>query len=163
MKEKTMRDGKMMLCEEIDKIIEKGKLSIGDLEILHKLSDTLKNMLKIETLEGEEEEYSERRDSRGRYSREGGGSYARAGGGGYSRGEGYDESGNSYARRGEHYVRAHYSREGGMGGGGRETRAGYSREDGKDRMMHELGELMEDADDEQRRILERAMMEIRKA
>ncbi len=176
MKEKTMRDGKMMLCEEIEKIVDKGKITMGDLEILYKLTDTLKNMLKIEMLEGEEEGYSERRDSRGRYSREGGGgysgegggSYARAGGGGYSRGDGYDERGNSYARRGEHYVRAHYSREGGysgddMGAMGRETRGGYSRAEGKDRMMHELGELMEGATDEERRTLERAMMILRKA
>lgn len=81
MREKTLRDGKEMLCEELDKIIDKGALSVGDLEILHKISDTLKNLMKIELLE-DETGYSERRhrDSRGRYSR-----------------EPYDENGNSYA------------------------------------------------------------------
>lgn len=154
MKEKTMRDGKLMLCEELEKIVEKGKLSMGDLEILHKLTDTLKNMLKIEMLEGEDEGYSERRDSMGRYAREDG----------MQGREMYDERGGSYrSRRGTHYVRGHYSREDGMGGGMRETRGRYSREDGKDRVMHELGEMMEDADEETRRTLERAMMEIRKA
>ena len=48
--------------------------------------------------------------------------------------------------RARHYVRGH-----------------YSRDDAKDHMMHELGELMEDADAEQKRILERAMKELRNA
>lgn len=158
MKEKTIRDGTMMLCKEIDEIVGKGKLTAGDLDTLHKLTDTAKNLLKIEMLEGEgdgysergysrgDEMYSERRDSMGRYSRD----------------DGY-ERGSSYARRGTHYVRGHYSREDGMGAGMRETRGGYSRADSKDRMMHEMGELMEEATEEERRTLERAMMIIRKA
>lgn len=158
MKEKTIRDGTMMLCKEIDEIVGKGKLTAGDLDTLHKLSDTVKNFLKIEMLEGEgdgysergysrgDEMYSERRDSMGRYSRD----------------DGY-ERGSSYARRGTHYVRGHYSRDDGMGDGMRETRGGYSRADSKDRMMHEMGELMEEATEDERRTLERAMMIIRKA
>ena len=158
MKEKTIRDGTMMLCKEIDEIVDKGKLTAGDLDTLHKLSDTVKNFLKIEMLEGEgdgysergysrgDEMYSERRDSMGRYSRD----------------DGY-ERGSSYARRGTHYVRGHYSRDDGMGAGMRETRGGYSRADSKDRMMHEMGELMEEATEDERRTLERAMMIIRKA
>lgn len=158
MKEKTIRDGTMMLCKEIDEIVGKGKLTAGDLDTLHKLSDTVKNFLKIEMLEGEgdgysergysrgDEMYSERRDSMGRYSRD----------------DGY-ERGSSYARRGTHYVRGHYSRDDGMGAGMRETRGGYSRADSKDRMMHEMGELMEEATEDERRTLERAMMIIRKA
>lgn len=163
MKEKTMRDGTMMLCKEIDEIVAKGKLTAGDLETLHKLSDTVKNFLKIEMLEGEDDGYSERGYSRGdeMYSER------RDSMGRYSRDDGY-ERGSSYARRGTHYVRGHYSRDGGysgddMGAMGRETRGHYSREDGKDRMMHELGMMMEDKSDEERRILERAMMIIRKA
>lgn len=158
MKEKTIRDGTMMLCKEIDEIVGKGKLTAGDLDTLHKLSDTVKNFLKIEMLEGEsdgysergysrgDEMYSERRDSMGRYSRD----------------DGY-ERGSSYARRGTHYVRGHYSRDDSMGAGMRETRGGYSRADSKDRMMHEMGELMEEATEDERRTLERAMMIIRKA
>lgn len=158
MKEKTIRDGTMLLCKEIDEIVGKGKLTAGDLDTLHKLSDTVKNFLKIEMLEGEgdgysergysrgDEMYSERRDSMGRYSRD----------------DGY-ERGSSYARRGTHYVRGHYSRDDGMGAGMRETRGGYSRADSKDRMMHEMGELMEEATEDERRTLERAMMIIRKA
>jgi hypothetical protein len=146
---RAMHELKDMLCKEIDKIAKKGELTAGSLETVHKLTDTVKNIDKIMMLE-EDEGYSERGDSRGRYSREGGmgGGYARNGGnwnaqGSY--GNSYDD-GNSYARRGEHYVRGH-----------------YSRDDGKDKMLHELGEMMEGADHEQRRILERAMQEIRNA
>jgi hypothetical protein len=144
MKEKMMHDGKMMLCREMEEIIGKGKLTAGDLETLHKLSDTHKNLLKIEMLEEEEDGYSERgrkRDSMGRYSRDDGMDYSRAGDwraqGRF--GHGY-EMGNSY-----------------------ESRGMYSREDGKDHMMHELGRLMDGANEHERRALERAMQEIRKA
>ena len=151
-----MRDGTMMLCKEIDEIVAKGKLTAGDLETLHKLSDTVKNFLKIEMLEGESEGgeyserrysrdddmYSQRRDSRGRYSRDGGWEARGHFGGDHS----YDEGGSSYANRGMHHVRGH-----------------YSRAEAKDRMMHELGMLMEDADERERPILERTMRELRNA
>ncbi|MBP3655422.1 MAG: hypothetical protein J6K32_01865 [Clostridia bacterium] len=142
---RAMHDLREMLCKELDKIAAKGELTAGGLETVHKLTDTIKNIDKILMLE-DDEDYSERRDSMGRYSRN----------------DGY-ERGSSYARRGTHYVRGHYSRDDGMGGSMRETRGRYSRAEGKDQMLHELGEMMEDADDEQRRILERAMQEIRKA
>lgn len=140
MEKKKMQNGKMMLCKEMEEILDKGKMTAGDLENLHKLSDTYKNLLKIEMLDEEDDGYSERgrkRDSMGRYSRAGEWDMHGRYGGGHA----YDDGGSSYAM-----------------GGGR-----YSRADGKDKMMHELGELMEDADPEQRRILERAMKEIRNA
>lgn len=152
---KAMHDLKDMLCKEIDKIAKKGELTAGSLETVHKLTDTVKNIDKIMMLEyegySERGGYSQRRDSRGRYSRDDGMDYSRNGGmwnaqGSYGGGHAYDDGGSSYARRGEHYVRGH-----------------YSRDDGKDRMLHELGEMMEGADHEQRRILERAMKEIRNA
>ena len=147
---RAMHDLKDMLCKEIDKIAKKGELSAGSLETVHKLTDTVKNIDKIMMLEEDGEEgYSERgrrRDSMGRYSRDGGmmGSWEVRGG--YGGGHSYDDGGSSYA----------------MGGGYRRG-GGYSRDDGKDKMLHELGEMMEGADHEQRRILERAMQEIRKA
>lgn len=141
---KALYDLKNMLCEELDKIAKKRELTAGSLETVHKLTDTIKNIDKILMLEEDDEGYSERgrrRDSMGRYSRDDGMDYSR-GRGGHS----YDEGGSSYANRGQHYVRGH-----------------YSRDDGKDRMMHTFGELMEDANPEQRRIIERAMQELRNA
>ena len=112
---RAMHDLKDMLCKEIDKIAKKGELSAGSLETVHKLTDTVKNIDKIMMLE-EDGEYSERRDSRGRYSR-GGGMYSRADGmGGNWNAQGsYDDGCSSYARRGMHYVRGHYSRDDGRG------------------------------------------------
>lgn len=79
------------LCDELDKYARKSDLSTMDLELVHKLTDTIKNIDKIRWLE------------------EGGG-YSHAGnweavgrmGGNYGREY-------SSANRGEHYVRGHYS------------------------------------------------------
>ena len=151
---KALYDLKNMLCEELEKIAKKRELTAGSLETVHKLTDTIKNIDKILMLEDEDEGYSERgrrRDSMGRYSRDDGMDYSRGRGGNWDAqgsygGHSYDEGGSSYANRGQHYVRGH-----------------YSRDDGKDRMMHTFGELMEDANPEQRRIIERAMNELRNA
>lgn len=157
MDKRAMYDLKDMLCKELDELAKKRDITPSSLEMIHKLTDTIKNIDKILMLEDEEDGYSERgrrRDSMGRYSRDGG--YSQGGDwearGHFGGGHAYDEGGSSYANRGKHYVRGHYSRDG-----------GYSRDDGKDHMLHELGEMMEGADPEQRRILERAMQEIRKA
>lgn len=157
----TMHDLKEILCRELDEIRRKsnGSISMSDLDKMHKLTDTIKNIDKIAMLEDDEEGYSERRDSMGRYSRGDGHWQAE---GMYSRAP-YDENGSSYARRGRHYVRAHYSRDDGMGGGDRETRAGYSRGDGRGEMMGELEDLMQEAKGKERDIIRRAMDELRRA
>lgn len=93
---KTLYDLKDMLCGELDEIGKKGEMSAGDLETVHKLTDTIKNIDKITMLE--ENGYSRDED----YIRDGDwnanmrGNYGR---------------GSSYARRGSHYVRGHYSRD----------------------------------------------------
>lgn len=84
---------KKMLCRELEEYATKGKLTLADVDIVHKLSDTVKNLDKIEMLEDKhgysermhdgryyggasyDDEYSERRyakrDSMGRYSSDG--------------------------------------------------------------------------------------------
>ena len=60
-----------MLCEELEGYAKRGNLSSGDLETVHKLTDTIKNIDKIELLADDGSEYSHarrRRDSMGRYS-----------------------------------------------------------------------------------------------
>ena len=132
-----MHDLKDLLCAELEDYAEKGKksgkMSMGDLESIHKLTDTVKNILKIDTLT-EEMGYSKdghymgegriygtsyargrtraKRDSMGRYSRDGGMSY---------------DDDMSYARS-------------------RGYRGGYSRDDGKHYMMEQLEEMMEEAE-----------------
>lgn len=109
-------DLKDKLCEELEEFARKQEMGAGDLEVIHKLTDTIKNIDKICMLE-EEGGYSEAVD---------GGDYGR---------------GSSYANRGKHYVRGYYSRDGGMNGYStrrRDGRGRYSREDGRSEMMEHL-------------------------
>ncbi len=86
---KYLHDLKDKLCEELEKVSKKRDMSAGDLEMAHKLTDTIKNIDKIMMLE-EDDGYSQagnwnanirgnygdnasyrgrKRDSMGRYSR----------------------------------------------------------------------------------------------
>ena len=134
-----MHDLKDLLCAELEDYAEKGKksgkMSMGDLESIHKLTDTVKNILKIGLLESEEG-YSED----GHYMGEGriyGTSYDD----GMRRGVGY-----SYARgRGRYAKRdsmGRYSRDDGY----MRRDGGYSREDGKAYMIDQLEDMMDDAE-----------------
>ena len=139
-----MEDLKDLLCAELEDYAEKGKkagkMSMGDLDSIHKLTDTVKNILKIDMLE-DESGYSED----GAYMGEGriyGTSYDD----GMRRGVGY-----SYARgRGRYAKRdsmGRYSRDdGSMRRDGRGMRDGYSREYGKAYMMEQLEDMMDDAE-----------------
>ena len=53
-----MHDLKDLLCAELEDYAEKGKkpgkMSMGDLDSIHKLTDTVKNILKIDMLECED-------------------------------------------------------------------------------------------------------------
>lgn len=86
---KALKEIKEMMCEELNGIAKKGELSAGSLETIHKLTDTIKNIDKIEALEGGSERgsydggYSNRHYVRGHYSRGMSHDYSR----GYSRGE----------------------------------------------------------------------------
>ena len=134
---------KKMLCKELEEYGDKKSLSSADVEMIHKLTDTVKNLDKIELLEGDDG-YSEtypyymggssyargrgrnaRRDSMGRYS---------------------SDMNSSY----DDYSEARMDRR-------------YSRDDAKDHMMNKLGEMMSSADEEQRQILKDAMRKIERA
>ena len=133
-----MHDLKDLLCAELEDYAEKGKksgkMSMGDLESIHKLTDTVKNILKIDTL-SDEMGYSED----GHYMGEG-----RIYGTSYDDGM-HRDGGYSYAR-GRRYAKrdsmGRYSRDDGMSYRGG-MRGGYSREEGKEYMMESLEELME--------------------
>lgn len=143
---------KKMLCKELDEYAMKTKLTMADVEVVHKLTDTVKNLDKIAMLE-EDDGYSEARYGRQAYhdgamysERRGRGRYAKRDSmGRYSSEEGliYDD-GASYDDS------LHYGK-------------GYSRDDAKDHMMSKLGEMMESADPNQRKILKEAMRKIEEA
>lgn len=121
---KALEDLRDRFCEELDEIARKGELGAGDLELAHKLTDTIKNIDKINMLE--EDGYSRDGDweARGNYG-----------------------DGNSYANRGKHYVRGHYSRENRM----RDEHGRYSRDGGREHMLEQLREMKEDATTERQR------------
>ena len=126
MSKKAMYDLRNMLCDELDELARKGELGAGDLEIAHKLTTTIKNIDKIEMME--DGGYSRDEDYSRRYSRDGDWQ------------SGYDRD-MSNARRGTHYVRGHYSRDGGI-----------------DNMKRQLQEMLDNADDESiRRAIQRCM------
>ena len=174
-----MHDLKDLLCAELEDYAEKGKksgkMSMGDLESIHKLTDTVKNIMKIDVLK-EEVGYSED----GHYMGEGriyGTSYES----GYS-----ERGGSSYARgRGRYAKRdsmGRYSRDGGMSydddmsyarggrGGNRGGRRGYSRDggysmdDAKEMMVERIEDMMEMAETPaQKEALKRCMQALERA
>lgn len=142
-----MHDLKDLLCAELEDYAENGKksgkMSMGDLDSIHKLTDTVKNILKIDMLE-DESGYSED----GAYMGEGriyGTSYD-----GYDRGTSYARGRGRYAKRdsmGRYSSRGmSYDDDMPYARGGRGGNRGYSRDDGKAYMMEQLEDMMEDAE-----------------
>jgi hypothetical protein len=150
---------KKMLCKELDEYAMKNKLTAGDLEMVHKLTDTVKNLDKIEMLEEDGEGgYSEARGGRMRGGR-GRSSYA-------MHGSSYDDDMMYSERRG----RGRNARRDSMGRYSSDDDYSemrmdrrYSRDDAKDHMMNKLGEMMEDADPKEREALKECMRAIERA
>lgn len=144
---------KEMLCKDLEQYANKGKLAGVELELVWKLTDTIKNLGKIEMLEEE-----------GGYSKDGYGSYddemshrgrryaKRNSMGRYSREDGYSEEGDSYGRGSYNSYD-----EGSMGS------HNYSREGAKDHMMSKLGKMMENASPEEREVLKDCMRKLERA
>ena len=137
---------KKMLCKELDEYAMKGKISGSDLDMIWKLTDTVKNLDKIEMLEDGEsyDGYSEMRE----YPYMGASSYAR-GRGRYAKRDSMGRY-SSDDRITDDYSEARMDRR-------------YSRDDAKDHMMNKLGSMMEDADPNEREILKDAMRKIERA
>jgi hypothetical protein len=136
---------KKMLCRELEKFSMKAELNVTDLEKIHKLSDTIKNLDKIKMLEEDGEGYSEARMGRGgsRYSYDNEMMYSER------RGRGRNAKRDSMGR---------YSSEGGYA---EDYRGGmYSYDDAKDHLMSKIGEAMEDADPNEREILKDCMRKL---
>lgn len=134
MSTKAFYDLKDMLCMEVDEIAKKQEMSAGDLDAVHKLTDTIKNIDKILMLEED-----------GGYSR--GGDWEADMRGAYNRGASYRhrDSMGRYARNGDDYSR----------------RRGYSRHEAREEMMDQLEELMSTAQsDKERDAIRRCMTQI---
>ncbi len=141
---KALDDLREKFCDELDEIARKPEMGAGDLELAHKLTDTIKNIDKICIMD-EGGGYSQAGDweARGRF----GDQYAREGG----------EGGNSYAGRRRDSM-GRYSRADWMYDDGMSTRRGMSR-----RGYSRAGDLVEHVDmmmdeaetDEQRDMIRR--------
>lgn len=84
-----MEELKEMLCEELDKITKKGELTASSLDVIDKLTHSIKSIETIMAMRGySNDEGSYKRNSMGRYSRGNGGSYRNGSyaGGSYERG-----------------------------------------------------------------------------
>ena len=140
-----------MLMEELrnfeTEAKKKGELPAGTLEVIHKLTDTIKNLDKIEMYEefsGESYEGDSYAQG-GRGNNRGGN---RGGNRGYSRADDMDSM-ESFARRRR---------------GGRRSSNGYSYDDGREDMMEQLESLEQMAQsEEERKIIRRAMQQLEKA
>ena len=117
----NMHKLKDTLCRELDEFARRDSIESYDLDTIHKLTDTIKNLDKIEMLE--DGGYSQ---ARGGGNRGGMRTYARDGeGGGYGYEDSFgDNDGYSMARR------------------RRVERGRYSRDDGRDDMVNRLEGLM---------------------
>ena len=124
---------KDMLCEELEKIAKKGELSASSLDLAHKLTDTIKNIDKIQMYE--------------EFDDDGGVSYRR----GRSKSAPRD-------RMGRYTSEDDYSED-----GYRIYGRGYSRDGSKDHLIEKIEEMMEDADPKSRDALKRAVKQIENA
>ena len=120
----ALKELRETLCDELEEYADKKDMKAGDLEAVHKLTDTIKNIDKIFMMDMDGG-YSEAGDweARGRF------------------GDYYD-GGNSYARGRKRDSMGRYSRE------YRRSNGRYSRADSKEHMINKLEDMMEDADNE---------------
>lgn len=134
----NMHKLKDTLCRELDEFARRDSIESYDLDTIHKLTDTIKNLDKIEMLE--DGGYSQ---ARGGGNRGGMRTYARDGeGGGYGYEDSFgDNDGYSMARR------------------RRDERGRYSRDDGRDDMVNRLEEMMNRAGSDRDREEIRRMIE----
>lgn len=120
------------MFEELMELTDKKNRSPGDVEMIGEIVDIILDIHRIE-------DYCE------------GGEYSRAGEweadmrGNYGRTENYNR-GNSYANRGRHYVRGH-----------------YSRGDGREKMISDIENMMQDATGAERDAYKRAADILRNA
>lgn len=126
-------DLKDKLCKELEEIGRKPDMGPGDLELIHKLTDTIKNIDKLCLLEDED---------------------------GYSQDDGRDADGG-YGR-GVSYARGRGGRRGGRNTR-RDSMGRYSRDDGRSEMMEHIEAALDAANDKDREAIKRFMRQLENA
>lgn len=126
------------LMKELEILAMNDQISTSSLEKIHKLTDTIKNIEKIEMLSEDMGDYSQRR---------------------YSRMASYDDDVSYERGRGSNAKRDSMGRYSSDGDYSERDRR-YSRGDAKEHIMDKLGEAMRDADPNEREILKHAMRKL---
>ena len=127
-------DLKEMLCEELEDVVKKGELSAGDLDVVDKLTHSIKSLVTIMAMEE----------------------------GGYSNDGSYDNYGNGGMNGGSYTSYRGYSGRRGRDSMGRYTSGRrYSRDEAKDEVMRHLEKAMTGASGEQRKIIQEAVEELK--
>ena len=147
---------KKMLCKELEEYGEMGKIkNASELDMIWKLTDTVKNLDKIEMLE-DDGGYSEARGGRGRS---------------YMHGSSYDDDMMYSERRG----RGRNAKRDSMGRYSSDMGSSYddyseermdrrySKDEAKDHMINKLGSMMESAAPNKRAILKDCMRKLDRA
>lgn len=119
---KALHELRDMLSQEIDEITKKGELTAGSLDTVDKLTHSLKSIDTIIAMHGGDDEYSQR---------------------GYSNTDGHMGGGYS-----GNYPRYYYAKNGNQR---RDSRGRYSRDDGREQMIEQLRDMMNDAPDDHMR------------
>ena len=148
---------KEMLNSELEIFGKKNALTVTDLERIHKLTDTIKNIDKIMAFEETEGGYSERR-GRSSYGYDDDMMYSERRGRG--RNAKRDSMGRYSSEDGSSYDDMSYARgdnRGNMGRRGGSSYDGYSRDEATDHLMRQLGSMMEDANPKEREALKECM------
>lgn len=115
MSAKAMHEGKEMLCKEFEELIRKGSISKSDLPAIEQLTTSIKNLMKISEMEEDGYSYGMGEwNANGGYSNRGysNDGYSNRNYGNYSNRGSYGDEDTMSGRR-MHYVRGHYSRDGG--------------------------------------------------
>ena len=127
-------DLKDMLCRELDDLVKKGELSAGDLDVVDKLTHSIKSLVTIMAMEE----------------------------GGYSNDGSYDNYGNGGMNGGSYNSYRGYSGRRGRDTMGRYTSGRrYSRDEAKDEVMRHLEKAMNGASGEQRQVIQNAVDELK--
>lgn len=130
-----MREAKRVreqLCDMFDQIAQKGRMSGSDIEMIWKLTDTIKNLDKIEMIEQ----------------------------GGYSNDDSYDGYSGAHYVRG-HYSRDGYSGRDSYASydGGSSNNSYYSRS--KESMKEQLERMMHEADGKEKEAIRKCLEQMR--
>ncbi len=126
------RELRERICEELDEVAheikEKRELSDKEIEVIHKLTDIVKNIDKIHMLDEDGYSGAGEWEAKGHFGDE----YAR-----------HHDGGSSYARGRKRDSMGRYSRDSRRMNDGR-----YSRDDGKEHMISKLEDMLDDVDND---------------